>query len=70
MRLRAAGVNVGQIVDDHETANNAWAGGAEGHGNATSLFRPQCHALGRWPSSTVVSAPCKVVSAPCKVRFE
>ena len=36
MRLRAAGVNVGQIVDDHETANNAWAGGAEGHGNATS----------------------------------
>jgi phosphodiesterase/alkaline phosphatase D-like protein len=36
MRLRAAGVNVGQVVDDHETANNAWAGGAENHGNATS----------------------------------
>ena len=36
MRLRAAGVNVGQIVDDHETANNAWSTGAENHGNGTA----------------------------------
>jgi phosphodiesterase/alkaline phosphatase D-like protein len=33
LRLRAAGPAVGEIVDDHEVANDAYAIGADNHGD-------------------------------------